>query len=762
FGLIEAGGGPTSDTAGDIDLDAFFETRLINISGGTNLIPDMDGAFGNVDVSTSGKIQLIETDGDLRVGLIESATGDVDLSTATGSIIDAPDDGNDTSGDAGADVVGNKVSLFTPAGGIGTQANPLDIDSSDGDGVLTATAKDDIFITETTGDLNVNLVQSTAGHSRLVSATGSILDGSDSAAANVSGSKVDLVTPVGAIGASSNFLEIDSSNSSAGRLFATASDGIFITETSGELNVLVATSQTGDVQLRVVDSAVVGDDLSVIDTGTDLSTQMNNHTGTISADDSLSLQAGDDVTIPGGVSVTATGLTISVDPAGGNADTAGGTATVNAGSIAGAVILNGGPDEDFFDITAAPGADFSIDGRDPTFPSVPGDTLLIDPLGNSASNLVTGPGTGTIQISGFNRIDYTSIETVDLQDINDGPINIVPEGPHVTTQDVPLTFSINNQNALAISDGDAGAATDFFVTLTTGTGTLSVTAIPGLGVSGDGSLGSPLVLTGTLAQINTTFRAGLTYLPDTGFLGTDELVTTSNDQGNSGSGGAQFDVDIIDIVVADNLAGDYNENGTVGAEDYVRWRDTLGQSVSPGTGTDGSSNGIVGLEDYLVWKITFGNTKFGSSESAAVGEDPQFELASMQIGLMQAAHAEAIRQSTMLAGQGDLSFLSSSLTRLPSNLDQDAPHRLLDTGSERFFQDVSDQYELILAAWPKLRQLAHQSVGLDEYTTSGDETIHSTSRDEVFKELGDDGVSRSLRRIRGEMDGNDLDEKQQG
>ncbi|MGI9455219.1 MAG: hypothetical protein ACR2NU_01585, partial [Aeoliella sp.] len=56
FGLIEAGGGQTAATAGDIDLDALF--GQVNISGGTNLIPDMDGAFGNVDVSTSGKIQL--------------------------------------------------------------------------------------------------------------------------------------------------------------------------------------------------------------------------------------------------------------------------------------------------------------------------------------------------------------------------------------------------------------------------------------------------------------------------------------------------------------------------------------------------------------------------------------------------------------------------------------------------------------------------------------------------------------------------------
>ncbi len=41
------------------------------------------------------------------------------------------------------------------------------------------------------------------------------------------------------------------------------------------------------------------------------------------------------------------------------------------------------------------------------------------------------------------------------------------------------------------------------------------------------------------------------------------------------------------------VAGDYNHNGVVDAADYVLWRDTLGQSVTAGTGADGNGDGTV-------------------------------------------------------------------------------------------------------------------------------------------------------------------------
>lgn len=53
--------------------------------------------------------------------------------------------------------------------------------------------------------------------------------------------------------------------------------------------------------------------------------------------------------------------------------------------------------------------------------------------------------------------------------------------------------------------------------------------------------------------------------------------------------------------------GDYNLNGLVDAADYVLWRDTLGQQVTPGSGADGDGNGTIGAGDYEYWRAQFGS-----------------------------------------------------------------------------------------------------------------------------------------------------------
>lgn len=52
--------------------------------------------------------------------------------------------------------------------------------------------------------------------------------------------------------------------------------------------------------------------------------------------------------------------------------------------------------------------------------------------------------------------------------------------------------------------------------------------------------------------------------------------------------------------------GDYNNNGTVDAADYVLWRNSIGQSVNPGLGADGDLNGIIDDGDFTIWKSNFG------------------------------------------------------------------------------------------------------------------------------------------------------------
>lgn len=53
---------------------------------------------------------------------------------------------------------------------------------------------------------------------------------------------------------------------------------------------------------------------------------------------------------------------------------------------------------------------------------------------------------------------------------------------------------------------------------------------------------------------------------------------------------------------------DFNNDGMVGAEDYVIWRRTIGATVSPYSGADGNGNGIIDQADYEIWRSHFGNT----------------------------------------------------------------------------------------------------------------------------------------------------------
>jgi hypothetical protein len=71
------------------------------------------------------------------------------------------------------------------------------------------------------------------------------------------------------------------------------------------------------------------------------------------------------------------------------------------------------------------------------------------------------------------------------------------------------------------------------------------------------------------------------------------------------------------------VLGDYNGNGIVDTADYVAWRNTLTQPVSPGTGADGSGNGIVDQADYQFWRARFGNTAGSASGIASFALVPE-------------------------------------------------------------------------------------------------------------------------------------------
>jgi hypothetical protein len=54
--------------------------------------------------------------------------------------------------------------------------------------------------------------------------------------------------------------------------------------------------------------------------------------------------------------------------------------------------------------------------------------------------------------------------------------------------------------------------------------------------------------------------------------------------------------------------GDYNGDHLVDAADYILWRKTLTDTVSPnGSGADGNADGTINAGDYTFWRARFGN-----------------------------------------------------------------------------------------------------------------------------------------------------------
>jgi hypothetical protein len=110
-------------------------------------------------------------------------------------------------------------------------------------------------------------------------------------------------------------------------------------------------------------------------------------------------------------------------------------------------------------------------------------------------------------------------------------------------------------------------------------------------------------------------------------------------RGEFGGGPADFFDGIIDEVRLSNrplmpseflfapastpVLGDYNDNGTVDAADYVVWRDQLGQSA---TIPNDETPGMVTEGDYDVWRRNFGLSSGGGAAAAVVPEPAGLRL----------------------------------------------------------------------------------------------------------------------------------------
>ncbi|HEX8521233.1 MAG TPA: hypothetical protein VF669_03185, partial [Tepidisphaeraceae bacterium] len=146
--------------------------------------------------------------------------------------------------------------------------------------------------------------------------------------------------------------------------------------------------------------------------------------------------------------------------------------------------------------------------------------------------------------------------------VNDAPVNNVP-GPQSTNEDTTLVFSSGNGNAFSIADVDSASAT-VKVTLTATNGLLTLSQLTGLSfITGDGIADGTIVFTGTVASINAALN-GLSYAPSANYNGSASISITTDDQGNTGSGGNLSDSSTISITV--NAVNDAPVNNVPGAQ----------------------------------------------------------------------------------------------------------------------------------------------------------------------------------------------------
>ena len=140
---------------------------------------------------------------------------------------------------------------------------------------------------------------------------------------------------------------------------------------------------------------------------------------------------------------------------------------------------------------------------------------------------------------------------------NVAPVNTVPAAQTVN-EDTALVFSSANGNAITVSDADAGTINAMQVTLSVTNGVLTLGGVAGLSFSSGANGSATMTFTGTIASINTALN-GLRFDPTADFNGAATLTLDTNDQGNTGAGGAQSDNDTVAITVnAVNDAPDPN------------------------------------------------------------------------------------------------------------------------------------------------------------------------------------------------------------
>lgn len=137
---------------------------------------------------------------------------------------------------------------------------------------------------------------------------------------------------------------------------------------------------------------------------------------------------------------------------------------------------------------------------------------------------------------------------------------------------------------------------------------------------------------GTTLPNNLLSRNAVVYLV------ADNVYLDLRFTGWGSMGGGAFAYERAPAPTPPPTTGDYNQNGVIDAADYVVWRNTLNQTVSPaGSGADGDSSGTIDIGDYSYWRARFGNTVSPGLGAANVPEPSAISFVAFALAMLHAA-----------------------------------------------------------------------------------------------------------------------------
>lgn len=181
-------------------------------------------------------------------------------------------------------------------------------------------------------------------------------------------------------------------------------------------------------------------------------------------------------------------------------------------------------------------------------------------------NIAPGAATDAAGNGNSKAIIFDNKITVDL--VNNAPVITAPATVMGTEE---KTFTFDKTNPISIADSDLNGG-KMIVTITATDGTLTLSGLTGLMfTTGDGKADKTMTFSGLQADINTAL-ADLLFTPNANFFGMTTVTIDADDQGATGSGGAQVGHSTVTLDVAS-----VNDAPTItisGAQDHVTPEDT--------------------------------------------------------------------------------------------------------------------------------------------------------------------------------------------